>query len=56
MPDSASLAAITPVPGLYTGIRVGWSALCHDKEVTYRFLDDVVRELAAMTPGPDGAA
>ena len=41
-----------PAAGLYTGIRVGWSALCHDKEVTYRFIDDVVRELAAMTPGP----
>lgn len=39
-------------PGLYTGIRVGWSALCPDKEVTFRFIDDVVRELAAMTPGP----
>ncbi len=42
----------TPMPGLYTGIRVGWSAVCHDKEITYRFIDDVVRELAAMTPGP----
>jgi hexosaminidase len=41
-----------PSPAVYTGIRVGWSALCHDKDVTYRFLDDVVRELAAMTPGP----
>ena len=41
-----------PAAALYTGIRVGWSALCHDKEVTYRFVDDVVRELAAMTPGP----
>jgi hexosaminidase len=39
-------------PGLYTGIRVGFSALCHDKDVTYKFIDDVVRELAAMTPGP----
>jgi hexosaminidase len=39
-------------PGLYTGIRVGWSALCPDKEVSFRFIDDVVRELAAMTPGP----
>ncbi len=38
--------------GLYTGIRVGFSALCHDKAVVHRFLDDVVRELAAMTPGP----
>ena len=36
----------------YTGIDVGFSALCVDKEITYRFIDDVVRELAAMTPGP----
>ncbi len=41
-----------PGPSLYTGIRVGWSSVCHDKEATYRFVDDVVRELAAMTPGP----
>ena len=37
---------------LYTGIQVGFSALCVDREVTYRFLDDVVREIAALTPGP----
>jgi hexosaminidase len=48
-PDSSFSS---PVPGLYTGIHVGFSALCHDREVTYRFVDDVVRELAAMTPGP----
>ena len=36
----------------FTGIEVGFSALCVDKEVTYTFIDDVVRELAAMTPGP----
>jgi hexosaminidase len=42
----------TQPPGLYTGIRVGWSTVCHDREVTYRFVNDVVRELAAMTPGP----
>jgi hexosaminidase len=41
-----------PLPGLYTGIHVGFSALCHDKETTYKFVDDVVGELAAMTPGP----
>lgn len=41
-----------PLPGLYTGIEVGFSALCHDRESTYAFVDDVVRELAAMTPGP----
>ncbi|MGH9161066.1 MAG: beta-N-acetylhexosaminidase [Vicinamibacteraceae bacterium] len=38
-------------PSLYTGIRVGFSALCVDKDITYKFIDDVVREIAAMTPG-----
>ena len=42
----------TQPPGLYTGIRVGWSTLCPDREVTHRFVGDVLRELAAMTPGP----
>ena len=37
---------------LYTGTKVGFSTLCTDKEVTYKFIDDVVRELAALTPGP----
>jgi hexosaminidase len=37
---------------LYTGIEVGFSALCVEKDVTYRFIDDVVREIAALTPGP----
>lgn len=39
-------------PGLYTGTRVGFSTLCTDKEITYRFVDDVIRELADLTPGP----
>jgi len=39
-------------PALYTGIDVGFSAFCLDKEITYKFIDDVVREIAAMTPGP----
>ena len=39
-------------PPLYTGIDVGFSSLCVGKPVTYQFLDDVVTELAAMTPGP----
>ena len=39
-------------PAPYTGTEVGFSALCVEKEVTYRFIDDVVREIAAMTPGP----
>lgn len=37
---------------LYTGTRVGFSTLCTNKEITYKFIDDVVRELAALTPGP----
>ncbi len=37
---------------LYTGIEVGFSTLCTTKDVTYKFIDDVVRELAALTPGP----
>lgn len=36
----------------FTGIEVGFSSLCVDKELTYRFLDDVLGELAALTPGP----
>ena len=39
-------------PPLYTGTEVGFSALCVDKEITYRFIDDVVREISALTPGP----
>jgi hexosaminidase len=37
---------------LFTGTEVGFSALCVDKEITYTFIDDVVREIAAITPGP----
>ena len=36
----------------YTGIEVGFSSLCIRKELTYAFVDDVVREVAALTPGP----
>ena len=38
-------------PPLYTGTDVGFSSLCVDKEITYEFLDDVIRELAELTPG-----
>ncbi|MDG9714054.1 beta-N-acetylhexosaminidase [Streptomyces sp. DH10] len=38
-------------PPLYTGTEVGFSSLCVDKEITYDFVDDVIRELAALTPG-----
>lgn len=37
---------------LYTGTKVGFSTLCTDKEITYKFIDDVIGELAALTPGP----
>jgi hexosaminidase len=36
----------------YTGTDVGFSSLCVDKEITYRFIDDVVREIAALNPAP----
>lgn len=39
-------------PDLYTGTEVGFSSLCVGDEETYNFVDDVVRELAAITPGP----
>lgn len=37
---------------LYTGIEVGFSSLCIQEEATFRFVDDVLGELAALTPGP----
>jgi hexosaminidase len=37
---------------LYTGTRVGFSSLCTDKAITYQFVGDVIREVAALTPGP----
>jgi hexosaminidase len=36
---------------LYTGTEVGFSSLCTRKEITYKFVDDVVREISALTPG-----
>lgn len=54
-------AALASVPELncdgqapppYTGTRVGFSALCASRDTVYRFIDDVVREIAALTPGP----
>ncbi|WPR77002.1 family 20 glycosylhydrolase [Algoriphagus sp. NG3] len=37
---------------LYTGIEVGFSTFATNKEITYTFVDDVIRELVALTPGP----
>ena len=37
---------------VYTGTEVGFSTLDVRKEVTFKFVNDVLRELAAITPGP----
>jgi len=37
---------------LYTGIEVGFSSLCTDSPTTLSFINDVIGELAALTPGP----
>ena len=39
-------------PAPFTGTDVGFSSLCVEEEYTYRFIDDVVAQIAAMTPGP----
>jgi hexosaminidase len=38
--------------GAYTGTEVGWSTFCPDSEITYKFVDDIVREIGAMSPSP----
>lgn len=51
--EPAGQNANKPTPGVvYTGIEVGFSTLDIRKDVTFRFVDDVLRELADMTPGP----
>lgn len=50
--DRAELGVDGMATPLYTGIEVGFSTLDTDKEVTYQFIDDVIRELVEMTPGP----
>ena len=40
----------TPEP--YTGTEVGFSSLCVPLDMTYTFIDDVIGQLAALTPGP----
>ena len=39
-------------PELYTGTRVGFSTFDTRKDTVYGFIDDVVREIASMSPGP----
>jgi len=38
-------------PPAYTDIKVGFSSLCVDGGATHTFIEDVVRELAELTPG-----
>ncbi|MGW0362516.1 beta-N-acetylhexosaminidase [Streptomyces sp. NPDC002990] len=38
-------------PERYTGTKVGFSSLCVGKERTYEFVEDVLREVAELTPG-----
>jgi len=37
---------------LYTGTDVGFSTLCTNKEITYKFVEEVIGEIAALTSGP----
>ncbi|MBX7125715.1 MAG: beta-N-acetylhexosaminidase [Cyclobacteriaceae bacterium] len=46
------LYCIGKKPEIYTGTEVGFSTLCRKKDLTFKFVDDVVNELAALTPGP----
>ena len=39
-------------PPPFTGTDVGFSSLCVDKEITYRFIDDVVGEIASLSSAP----
>ena len=48
----AELNSSEEAQALYTDIRVGFSSLWINSEITYKFLDDVIREIAALTPTP----
>ena len=51
--EPASTRPNRPKAGeVYTGTEVGFSTLDVNKEVTFKFVNDVLRELADMTPGP----
>lgn len=50
--DRTNLGVDGMATPLYTGIEVGFSTLATNKEVTYQFIDDVIREISELTPGP----
>ncbi|TYP97555.1 hexosaminidase [Tenacibaculum adriaticum] len=39
-------------PKLYKGMKVGFSTFNTHKDTVYAFIDDVVREISALSPGP----
>ena len=51
MASYPNVACANRNPGTYTGTDVGWSTFCVDSEATYALLDDVIRDVAAVTPG-----
>lgn len=46
------LSCSTRPTQLFTETDVGWSTFCVDKEETYALVEDIVREITAITPGP----
>ena len=48
----AGLNCSGQAPQLYTGTNVGFSTLCVTRDSTYAFINDVVREISALTPSP----
>ncbi|RKS76697.1 hexosaminidase [Actinomadura pelletieri DSM 43383] len=48
----AELNCNNVAPPRRTDIQVGYSSLCISKDITYKFVADVIREVAALTPGP----
>src|SRR5215207_8075040 len=51
LPPTRNSTATAWLP-LFAGTDVGFSSLCVSKEVVYQFVDEVIRELAAVSPSP----
>ncbi len=51
-PEREVKVMVNQASELYTGIEVGWSTFDTDLELTYAFVDSVVREISEITPGP----
>jgi hexosaminidase len=50
--DGSKMGVAGTETPLYTGIEVGFSTFDTNNPETYVFVEDVIRELAEMTPGP----